>query len=192
MLARCLASLLTFSCLALKSSSACCCTRKYASEFCRDFLSPSASCRNTADWCLSACSWDWRSRSDSGSEFEELVPAVLASNSNTTSTQDCGVFSLSTRSFYHLSWRPTGFSRYIQVTVARVSRNSPPQSLSEPALWYFLCIRNIHGSLCLLALHYFLYHCIVGCSSPIFCLHTTRETSRHITCLACSIRNSFW
>ena len=34
-----------------------------------------------------------------GSEFEELVPAVLASNSNTTSTQDCGVFSLSTRSF---------------------------------------------------------------------------------------------
>ena len=99
MLARCLASLLTFSCLALKSSSACCCTRKYASEFCRDFLSPSASCRSTADWCLSACSWDWRSRSDSGSEFEELVPAVLASNSNTTSTQDYGVFSLSTRSF---------------------------------------------------------------------------------------------
>ena len=44
MLARCLASLLTFSCLALKSSSACCCTRKYASEFCRDFLSSSASC----------------------------------------------------------------------------------------------------------------------------------------------------
>ena len=35
----------------------------------------------------------------SGSKFEELVPAVLASNSNTTSTQDCGVFSLSTRSF---------------------------------------------------------------------------------------------
>ena len=99
MLARCLASLLTFSCLALKSSSACCCTRKYASEFYRDFLSPSASCRSTADWCLSACSWDWRSRSDSGSEFEELVPAVLPSNSNTTSTQDCGVFSLSTRSF---------------------------------------------------------------------------------------------
>ena len=85
MLARCLASLLTFSCLAFKSSSACCCARKYASEFCRDFLSPSASCRSTADWCLSACSWDWRSRTDSGSEFEELVPAILASNSNTTS-----------------------------------------------------------------------------------------------------------
>ena len=99
MLARCLARLLTFSSLALKFSSTCCCTRKYASEFCRDFLSPSASYRSTADWCLSACSWDWRSRSDSGSEFEELVPAVLASNSNTTSTQDCGVFSLSTRSF---------------------------------------------------------------------------------------------
>src|SRR3954470_9462780 len=46
MLARCLASLLTFSYLALKSSIACCCTRKYASEFCRDFLSPSASCRS--------------------------------------------------------------------------------------------------------------------------------------------------
>ena len=157
MLARCLESLFTFSCLALKSSSACCCTRKYASEFCRDFLSPSASCRSTADWCLSACSWDWRSRSDSGSEFEELVPVVLASNSNTTSTQDYGVFSLSTRSFYHLSWRPTGLSHYL-----------------EPYL------------------HYFLYHCIVGCSSPIFCLHTTRETSRHITGLACSIPNSFW
>ena len=157
MLARCLAILLTFSCLALKSSSTCCCIRKYASEFCRDFLSPSASCRSTADWCLSACSWDWRSQSDSGSEFEELVPAVLASNSNTTSTQDCGVFSLSTRSFLSPFLRPTGLSHYL-----------------EPYL------------------HYFLYHCIVGCSSPIFCLHTTRETSRHITGLACSIRNSFW
>ena len=99
MLARCLASLLTFSCLALKSSSACCCTRKYGSGFCRDFLSPSASCCSTANWYLSTCSWDWRSRSDSGSEFEELVPALLASNSNATSTQDYGVFSLSTRSF---------------------------------------------------------------------------------------------
>ena len=99
MLARCLARLLTFSCLALKSSSPCCYTRKHASEFCRDFLSPSASCRSAADWCLSSCSWDWRSRSDLGSKFEELVPAILASNSNTTSTQDYGVFSLSTRSF---------------------------------------------------------------------------------------------
>ena len=57
---------------------------------------------------------------------------------------------------YHLSWRPTGLSHYL-----------------EPYL------------------HYFLYHCIVGCSSPIFCLHTTRETGSHITGLACSIRNSF-
>ena len=99
MLARCLASLLTFSCLALKSSSTCCYTIKYASEFCRDLLSPSASCRSIADWCLSACTWDWRSQSDPGSEFEELVPAVLANNSNTTSTQDYEIFSLFTRSF---------------------------------------------------------------------------------------------
>ena len=157
MLARCLASLLTFSCLALKSSSACCCTRKYTSEFCRDFISPSTSCRSTADWCLSACSWDWRSRSDSGSKFEELVPAILASNSNTTSTQDYGVFSLSTRSFLSPSLETNRLSHYL-----------------EPYL------------------HYFLYHCIVGCSSPIFCSHSTRETRRHITGLACSIRNSFW
>ena len=59
--------------------------------------------------------------------------------------------------FYHLSWRPTELSHYL-----------------EPYL------------------HYFLYHCIVWCSSPILCSHTTRETSRHITCLACSIPNSFW
>ena len=98
MLARCLASLLTFSCLALKSSSACCCTRKYASEFCRDFLSPSASYRSTSDRCLSTWSWDSRRRTDSRSEFEELVPAVVASNSNTTSRQDFWV-PLSTRSF---------------------------------------------------------------------------------------------
>ena len=157
MLARCLASLLTFSCLALKSSSACCCTRKYASEFCRDFLSPSASCRSTADWCLSTCSWDWISWSDSGSEFEELVPAVLASNSNTTQRRTMGFSHCLQDRFYHLSWRPTGLSHYL-----------------EPYL------------------HYFLYHCLVGCSSPIFCLHTTREISRHITCLACSIPNWFW
>ena len=99
MLARWLASLLTFSCLVVKSSSACCCTRKYASEFCREFLSPSASCRSTSDRCHSTWSWDSRRQTDSGSEFEELVPAVLASNSNTKSMQDCGVFSLSTRSF---------------------------------------------------------------------------------------------
>ena len=158
MLARCLASLLTFSYLALKSSSACCCTRKYASEFWRDFLSPLASCRSTADWCLSACSWDWRSRSDLGSEFEELVPAVLASNSNTTSTQDCGGFShcLQDR-FYNLSWRPTGLSHYL-----------------EPYL------------------HYFLYHCITGYSSPIFYPRSKRETNKHITGLPCCIWNSFW
>ena len=41
MLAISLASLLAFSCLALKSSYACCCTRKYASECSRDFRSPS-------------------------------------------------------------------------------------------------------------------------------------------------------
>ena len=65
----------------------------------RTFLSPSASCRSIAEWCLLACSWDWRSRSDSGSKVEELVPAVLACNTNTTSMQDYAVFSLSTRSF---------------------------------------------------------------------------------------------
>ena len=99
MLARSLASLLAFSYLALKSSNACCCTRKYASEFYRAFLSPLASCRRTADRCLSACSWDSRSRTDSGIEFKELVPAVVASNSNTTSRQDFGVVSLSSRQF---------------------------------------------------------------------------------------------
>ena len=143
MLARCLAILLTFSCLALKSSSTCCSTRKYASEFCRDFLSPSASCRSTADWCLSACSWDWRSWSDSGNEFEDLVPAVLASNSNTTSRQDFGVVQCLQYSFYQLSWRPTGMSHYL-----------------EPYL------------------HYFLYHCIIGYSSPIFYPRSKRETNK--------------
>ena len=157
MLARCLASLLTFSCLALKSSSACCCTRKYASEFCRDFLSPLASCRITSDRCLSTWSWDSRRRTDSGSEFEELVPAVVASNSNTTSRQDFWVLSLASRRFYQLSWRPTGMSHYL-----------------EPYL------------------HYFLYNCITGYRSPIFCPHSKRETSRHITSLPCCIWNSFW
>ena len=157
MLARCLASLWTFSCLALKSSSACCCTRKYASEFCTDFLSPSASCHSSSDRFISTWSWDSRRRTDSGSVFEELVPAVLASNSNTTSTQDCGFSHCLQDHFYHLSWRPTRLSHYL-----------------EPYL------------------HYFLYPCIVGCSSPIFCSHTTRETSRHITCLPCCIWNSFW
>ena len=157
MLARCLASLLTFSCLALKSSSACCCTRKYASEFCRAFLSPSASCRITSDRCLSTWSWDSRSRTDSGSEFEELVPAVESVTRTLHQDRTLGLSQCLQYSFYQLSWRPTGMSHYL-----------------EPYL------------------HYFLYHCIVGCSSPIFCLHTTRETSRHITGLACSIRNSFW
>ena len=114
MLARCLASLLTFSCLALKSSNTCCCTRKYASELCRDFLGPSASCRITSDRCLSTWSWDSRSRTDSGNEFEELVPAVVASNSNTTSRQDFGVVSVSSIYFYQLSWRPTGMSHYLK------------------------------------------------------------------------------
>ena len=156
MLARCLASLLTFSCLALKSSSTCCCTRKYASEFCRDFLSPSASCRITSDRCLSTWSWDSRRRTDSGSEFEELVPAVVASNSNTTSRQDL-LPHCRQDSFYQLSWRPTGMSHYL-----------------EPYL------------------HYFLYHCITGYSSPIFYPHSKRETNKHITGLQCSIWNSFW
>ena len=52
MLAISLASWLALSCLALKSSNACCCTRKYACECSRDFHSPSASCRSTADRCL--------------------------------------------------------------------------------------------------------------------------------------------
>ena len=90
MLARCLASLLTFACLALKSSSACCCNSKYASEFCMDFLSPSASCRSTSDRCLSTWSWDSRWWTDSGSELEELVPAVvfelLATTAGTSSS----------------------------------------------------------------------------------------------------------
>ena len=97
MLAISLASLLAFSYLALKSSNACCCTRKYASEFCRDFLSPSASCRSIVDRRLSACSSDSRCQTDGGSKFEELVPAVVASNSNTTSIQDLRVVSLSSR-----------------------------------------------------------------------------------------------
>ena len=157
MLARCLASLLNFSCLALKSSSTCGCTKKYASEFCRDFLSPSASCRSTADWCLSACSWDWRSRSDSGSESKSLCQWYWPVTRTLHQRRTVGFSHCLQDRFYHLSWRPTGLSHYL-----------------EPYL------------------HYFLYHCIVGCSSPIFCLHTTRETSRHITGLACSIRNSFW
>ena len=157
MLARCLASLLTFSCLALKSSSACCCTRKYASEFYKDFLSPSASYHITSDQCLSTWSWDSRSRTDSGSEFEELVPAVVAGNSNTTSRQYFWVVSLSSKQFYQLSWRPTGMSHYL-----------------EPYL------------------HYFLYHCITGYSSPLFYPHSKRETNKHITGLQCSIWNSFW
>ena len=157
MLARCLASLLTFSCLALKYSSTCCCTRKYASEFYRDFLSPSASCRITSDRCLSTWSWDSRSRTDSGNEFEELVPEVVASNSNTTSRHDFGVSQCLQYSFYQLSWRPTGMSHYL-----------------EPYL------------------HYFLYHWITRYCSPIFCPHSKRETSRHITCLPCCIWNSFW
>ena len=114
MLARCLPSLLTFSCLALKSSSACCCTRKYAYELCRNFLSPSTSCRNTSDRCLSTWSWYSRSWIDSCNEFEEPVPAVVASNSNTTSRQDFGVVSVSQYSFYQLSWRTTGMSHYLE------------------------------------------------------------------------------
>ena len=51
-----LASLLALSCLALKSSNACCCTRKYASKCSRDFRDPSTSCRSIADRCLSTCS----------------------------------------------------------------------------------------------------------------------------------------
>jgi hypothetical protein len=97
MLAISLASLLAFSCLALKSSNACYCTRKYASEFCRDFLSPLASCRITTDWHLSAYSWDSRCWTDRGREFEELVSAVVATNSNTTSIQDLQVVSLFSR-----------------------------------------------------------------------------------------------
>jgi hypothetical protein len=113
MLAISLTSLLAFSCLALKSSNACYCTRKYASEFSRDFLSPSASCHSTTDRCLSACSWDSRSQSDSGIEFEELVPAVVASNSNTTSRQDFGLSHYLQDRFYQFSWRPTGLSHYL-------------------------------------------------------------------------------
>ena len=90
-----LSKLINFSCLAHKSSTTCYCTRKYASEFCKDFLSPSASCRITSDRCLSTWSWDSRSRTDSGNEFEELVLAVVVSNSNTTSRQDFGVVSVS-------------------------------------------------------------------------------------------------
>ena len=88
MLAISLASWLALSCLALKSSNACCCTRKYASECSRDFHSPSASCHRTADRCLSACSWDSRNQTESDSEFEYLVQAVVASNSNTKPRQD--------------------------------------------------------------------------------------------------------
>ena len=165
MLARCLASLLTFSCLALKSSSTCCCTRKYASEFCRDFLSPSASRRITSDRCLSTWSWDSRSWTDSGNEFEELVPAVVASNgvlplplhNGVHRDRTLGLSQCLQYSFYQLSWRPTGMSHYL-----------------EPYL------------------HYFLYHCITGYSSPIFYLHSKRETNKHITGLQCSIWNSFW
>ena len=141
MLARCLASLLTFSCLALKSSSTCRCTRKYASEFCRDFLSPSASCHSTSDRRLSTWSWDSRSRTDSDGKFEELVPTVVANNSNTTSRQDFGLSQCLQYNFYQLCWRPTGMSHYL-----------------EPYL------------------HYFLYHCITGYSSPIFCPCSKRET----------------
>ena len=157
MLARCLASLLIFSFLALKSSSACYCTRKYASEFCRDFLSPSASCRSTSDRCLSTWSWDSRSRTDSGNEFEELVPAVLTVTRTLHQDRTLGLSQCRQDSFYQLSWRPTWMFHYL-----------------EPYL------------------HYFLYHCITGYCSPIFCPHSKRETSRHITGLAWSIQNSFW
>ena len=157
MLARCLASLLTFSCLALKSSSACCCTRKYASESCRDFLSPSASCRNTSDQCLSTWSWDSRRRTNSGSEFEELVPEVVPVTRTLHQDRTFGFPHCRQDSFYQLSWRPIGMSHYL-----------------EPYL------------------HYFLYHCITGYSSPIFCPRSKRETNKHISGLQCSIWNSFW
>ena len=97
MLAISLAILLALSCLALKSSNACYCTRKYAFECSRDFRSPSASCRSTADRCLSACSWDWRNQTESDSVYVELLAAVVARNLNTTPRQDFGVVSLSSR-----------------------------------------------------------------------------------------------
>ena len=157
MLARCLASLLTFSCLALKSSSACCCTRKYASEFCKDFsvLRLLAAAQLTDAFQLVAETEEAEviQAASSKSLCQRYWPVTRTLHQRRT----VGFSHCLQDRFYHLSWGLTGLSHYL-----------------EPYL------------------HYFLYHCIVGCSSPIFCLHTTRETSRHITCLACSIRNSFW
>ena len=63
------------------------------------FIASLTSSRSWAEASLSALSWDWRSRTDWGSDCTEVVSHLLVSsfNSLSSSRQDLGVISLSSR-----------------------------------------------------------------------------------------------
>ena len=69
------------------------------------FITSLTSSRSWAEASLSALSWDWRSRTDWGSDCIEVVSHLLVSsfNSLSSSRQDLGVISLSSRWFGSLS-----------------------------------------------------------------------------------------
>ena len=69
------------------------------------FIASLTSSQSWAEASLSALSWDWRSRTDWGSDCTEVVSHLLVSsfNSLSSSRQDLGVISLSSRWFGSLS-----------------------------------------------------------------------------------------
>ena len=69
------------------------------------FITSLTSSRSWAEASLSALSWDWRSQTDWGSDCTEVVSHLLVSsfNSLSSSRQDLGVISLSSRWFGSLS-----------------------------------------------------------------------------------------
>ena len=113
MLARCLASLLTFSCLALKSSSDCCCTRKYASEFCSSlvlWLLAAAQLTDAFQLVAETEEAEVIQGSSSKSLCQQQWPVTRTLHQDRT----FGFPQCRQDIFYQLSWRPTGMSHYLE------------------------------------------------------------------------------
>jgi hypothetical protein len=103
------------------SSSSSCLAMRFSLVFFAIFLRDWTSSRSWLEVCLYAWSWDWRSRTDPGCDFSELV----SSNLNTASRHDFSVVSLSSRCFAFFAAIYVGFVSQSSADLCVPSRLSP-------------------------------------------------------------------
>ena len=97
--ASCWASLWDRPSMSVIASRCSCLAMRFSLVLSAIFLRDRTSSQSWVAECLSARTWDWRSRTDSDNKFCELVWLLVSSNLNTASRQDFGVVSLSSRCF---------------------------------------------------------------------------------------------